>query len=374
MTSINGVSASNRAKTTPTFRRRSCRVGFADERSRGGQHPVPAGRGHVDAGHVALPLSSNRSPVPPLILPRFVYIQSRDNKYLSVKRDSNLGILEFSKSTADHTCLFEPSFSKEQGGWCFKGYNDGWFIRIRGRDEIRCNVSHPGSWFKLLHIAQASGGGAVVLMKYNAELYASAVSVSDDSRVCRKLILDEASEYSKIQLRGAILKQEIYDIRYNIDKAQIQQLDPHVALNGTVVNDLDHEQKKVLSYSYTKSEVGTWNHAVGAELGFETTFKAGVPFIAEGGGKISVSASYTHQWGKEVGTSTTVTATAEVTVKGNSKAQVTILVKRGTLDVHFTYKRKVLYANGVREEKEEKGIYHNVDSYHVHVHFKPYDE
>lgn len=138
-------------------------------------------------------------------------------------------------------------------------------------------------------------------------------------------------------------------------------------LSTSVRNDSDGEANQTLTYSYEKSKVGTWNNTAGVTLGVSTTFSAGIPFVISAEFEVSVSASYSHEWGGEVGETETISSPTTVTVPPQEKAQATIIIRNAQIDVGFTYKEKILWMNGQSEENVKSGVYKNVDSWHVDV-------
>ena len=165
-----------------------------------------------------------------------------------------------------------------------------------------------------------------------------------------------------------ILSKEIFDVHYDLPNAVMLDVPPVIALNTTVRNDSDSDSvQETLSYSYQHSKVGTWNNTAGIELGVETTFKADVPFIASGGVKVSLKASYSHQWGGSDGTQETVTSSTVIAVPPRKKTKVTVLVKTKKMDIKFRCKQKIVYRDATTKITDKDGVYHNVESYDVHV-------
>ncbi|SJK98641.1 uncharacterized protein ARMOST_01910 [Armillaria ostoyae] len=72
--------------------------------------------------------------------------------------------------------------------------------------------------------------------------------------------------------------------------------------------------------------------------------------------------------GGEEGTTETVTSTTAVTIPPRKKVRATVIVRSVLIGVGFTYKGRILWANGKIEENFKTGVYNNVDSWHVHIH------
>jgi len=163
-------------------------------------------------------------------------------------------------------------------------------------------------------------------------------------------------------------KKKIISIDYDLAKALMWDVPPLIALNTTVRNDSKtSDVQQTLAYSYQRSKVGSWNNAAGIEIGAETSFSSGVPFIASADFKVSVTSSSAHQWGASEGIEETVTSSTQITVPPGKKGKATVLVKKKAIDVPFRCKEKVMYKNGKTEFKDKDGVYHNVESYAVDV-------
>ncbi|EAU90851.2 hypothetical protein CC1G_11805 [Coprinopsis cinerea okayama7 len=170
-----------------------------------------------------------------------------------------------------------------------------------------------------------------------------------------------AGDSNRITVERAALRTDIYDVNYNIDAGKVIDLTPTIAVEKVLENRTGADASQSVAYTYTKSEEGNWNNVLGIELGQTFTFKAGIPFIAQGEAEISISEAYERQWGgstiesNEVQTSTTVTVPAHTTVR------LTVLIYKSQLDIPFTYTERITNFDGtVTEIKNKEGMYHNV--------------
>jgi hypothetical protein len=170
------------------------------------------------------------------------------------------------------------------------------------------------------------------------------------------------------EIAEPVIKKEIYDVKYDIPNTPVDDSPPLIALNTTVRNDSSSaETKQTLTYSYSKSEVGTWNNTAGIELGMKTEVKCKVPFLAEGRVEVSASASYSHEWGGSTGTEKVIGSSTEVTVPPGKKGKALVLIKQAEINVGFSYKEKIIYSSGETRVLDKKGTYYNVESYGVDV-------
>ena len=97
------------------------------------------------------------------------------------------------------------------------------------------------------------------------------------------------------------------------------------------------------------------------------SFSVGVPFIASVKLDLSVTASYSHEWGGSVGIEETVSSSTQITVPAGKKGTATVVIKRKNLDVFFTCKERIRYRDGKTVINNINGVYNNVESYNVDV-------
>ncbi|CCM06498.1 uncharacterized protein FIBRA_08768 [Fibroporia radiculosa] len=297
---------------------------------------------------------------PTYLLPKWLYIRDKDGRYLSVRSIPMYGTLTFRSGDADRDCVFQ-AVSKGNGWYQFQGNNGKYWTRYYS-GWLSCDdaASVPFS-FRFIHTADSS-----IYLTDNVSPTGYYISSDLDKNGC-PLYWDFIKASSRFDVVQASIKNEVYDVKYEISGAQVRQAPPLIVLSTSVRNDSDSTVTQDLGFSYSKSESGTWNNSVGITLGVSGTFKAGVPFIASVEWEISVSASYSHEWGGSVGVEKTVSESTSVTVPPHKKAQAKVIVRNAFLDVGFSYREKVLYTNGQTEDLLKQGVYKNVDSYHVDV-------
>ncbi|KAF8575024.1 hypothetical protein K439DRAFT_774844 [Ramaria rubella] len=313
-----------------------------------------------------------------VVLPKFVTIMDHERRYLSV-----WGVhgLKYEKVVVDKDCIFEVVESaddkiKLKGSRGFVAAaaiywsgSESWATMfcaetITEENALALGIIHLVDNF-LYFTVEGLPYQEQVFFKTNESLTGGVSGLQTELLVARGIYVT-ASE--RFEIGEPIINKQILDVNYDIPGAVISPEPPFIALSTTVRNDsTSSETKQTLHYSYTKSVVGTWNNAVGLEIGTRVTFKAGVPFIASTEAEISVTASAEHQWGGSIGEEVTISSSTEITVPPGKKGSALVLVRRGNLDVYFSYILRVLYTNGETHDTSKRGIYNNVDSYHVDV-------
>ncbi|CCM06500.1 uncharacterized protein FIBRA_08770 [Fibroporia radiculosa] len=297
---------------------------------------------------------------PTYLLPKWLYIRDKDGRYLSVRSGPTYGTLTFRGGDADRDCMFQ-AVPKGSGWYQFQGNNGKYWTRYYS-GWLSCDDADSTYFsFRFIHTANSS-----IYLTDNITPTGYYIS-SDLSDSGSPLYWDFIKASSRFDVVQASIKNEIYDVTYDISGAQVRQAPPIIVLSTSVRNDSDSTVTQELGFSYVKSEVGTWNNSAGITLGVSATFQAGVPFVASVEWEVSVSAAYTHEWGGSVEVQKTVSESTSVTVPPRKKAQATVIVRNAFLDVGFSYREKVVYTNGETEDLPKQGVYKNVDSYHVDV-------
>ena len=298
-----------------------------------------------------------------IILPKWVYITDRHDRYLSISESGGgplCFVLTLRQSEPDLNSAFEAIPSESASQYTFKVGSGNSIMRYDAR--YRCYSANQGIYPAAVFEIITSPGNHV----YLKDNYVPSLFMSDELNILGCPVPhDYINESSWFGILQAAIKNEITDVKYDIPGAKVRKLPPHVALSASVRNNSDGDANQTLTYSYEKSSVGTWNNSAGVEIGAKATFSAGIPFVTSAEFEISVSASYSHQWGGEEGERRTITSSTTVTIPPKKKARATILIRNARIDVGFTYTQQVLWSNGQTEKSKKTGIYNNIDSWHV---------
>ena len=297
-----------------------------------------------------------------ILLPKWVYIKDRHGRYLSVRSGPTYGTLTFRSggSVPDLNCAFEAvPYYTASALYTFSGRN-GYDIMRYYNDWYSCDGAKRYHFFNVIN----SNGNRV----YLKDNYAPTRFISDQlGSTGAPVAHDYINESSEFEILQAAVKNEITDVKYDIPGAKVREAAPLIVLSTAVFNNSDVDIEKTLEYSFEKWTVGTWNNAAGIEIGAKATFEAGVPFVASAEFEISVSASYSYEWGGEEGKKQAIKTSTTVKVPPRMKAFATVIVRNAQIDVGFTYTQKILWSNGQSEQTTKTGIYNNVDSWHVDV-------
>jgi len=287
-----------------------------------------------------------------IAFPPYITLQADNNQFLS--RWGNNGLM-FKKSDPDEYC----SFKVEVLGTneiALQADNGQWFTRW-GPQDLEC---HKDSIDEYCHFRVINLGENKIGMRGDTGKW---VSRWDNGIAAAKTNIDQ---YCHFKIGEPIINKEIRDVEYDTGSARIDQLNPLVALNTNVQNPSnDITITQTLEYSYEKSETGTWNNTFGVEIGVSTEFKTGVPFIAEGKIAVSVTTSYSHEFGGSTGKTKTVNSSTQVAIPPRTKAKAKVMILQASISVPFTYKTRRTYITGRVDELPGSGVYNNVESYTV---------
>jgi hypothetical protein len=141
----------------------------------------------------------------------------------------------------------------------------------------------------------------------------------------------------------------ILEFYWNVDQSKIIGTTPEVLQ----VQSYDNRQSNTeldAEFSFTKSVVNSssFSHEHGFEItaGVKTTFKAGIPALAENETTVSLSASTSHNWsfGEENSTEQSYTHSSTVKVPPHGHIQRTASVTKGTMTV--PYRAKIRAGDG----------------------------
>ncbi|CAH2299212.1 Hypothetical predicted protein [Pelobates cultripes] len=151
----------------------------------------------------------------------------------------------------------------------------------------------------------------------------------------------------------------IESLEFLPDDGKIVSQDPTVLKNETFTNTSDAPLKYTFTVSKTEKTTSTFGqeHGFTVQVGAELTFKAGIPFIAETEGKISVNTSTSHTWNftKTNEIETLFSATTEVTLEPHTSVRVKASIMKGKMDVPYRARAKTMFGYETTVEGIWKG-------------------
>ncbi|KAI8099369.1 uncharacterized protein BX664DRAFT_321099 [Halteromyces radiatus] len=299
-----------------------------------------------------------------IILPKYFLIHHECNGGVYVKRYNSTGAYEngvyLLKCTVDDACYM--TLNEQQEGTnkiSFKLDNGAYFS---------CNDNGVlwGSWTRRSVFEVIPLDNKKFALKADNGYFARVHS--RDGRTFLAANATLINEDSQFTIEEPSFRKQIIDVKYDLSRAETRGETPFVAGSLKVENhDRQASSENTLRYEYTKSEVGTWNNSVGAELTVSATIDAGVPFLANGSFDVAVTAKASHDWGGSKGEERRISGESKVSVPPRKKGEIKMMVSQATLVVPFMYRTKTWYKNGQEIEKDEPGKYVNLESYNMYV-------
>ncbi|KAK9741466.1 hypothetical protein RND81_03G108300, partial [Saponaria officinalis] len=184
-------------------------------------------------------------------------------------------------------------------------------------------------------------------------------------------------EESQFQVVECAFSRTVQVLEFDLDKSRIYNMSPISSATHTYDNPTDEEQEATMNLSISTTKTSTWNNSVSVGLGVETTFKTGVPFIAEGSITVSAETSYSHDFGGTVEEAQEVGDTYTFKVPPMTRVTGRGVATKGTCDVPFSYSQVDHLPDGSIERTTlSDGVYTGVNAYNFYhdVHYEEVPE
>jgi hypothetical protein len=168
-------------------------------------------------------------------------------------------------------------------------------------------------------------------------------------------------------LNGARMVTGIIEFSWKADDAKILATVPDWIAEQTYINDSNIEllHKFVIAKDITNTSTFSHEHDLTVQIGVSTTFKAGIPYIAENKTTVGIDVSTTNTWkfGEENTTSQKYSDEAEAKLPPHTKIKITATVTKASLNV--PYSAKVRLGDGTNKVIE--GTWNGVSTYNLVV-------
>jgi len=162
---------------------------------------------------------------------------------------------------------------------------------------------------------------------------------------------------------------EIASIEYDVAAAKTLQSGPAELYRQTVRNDTTQAQTSSINGSATVSETSGWSDSLAVKVGVSTSFKTGVPFIAEGKVQVSVEVTNTYTWNGSTTKSKTWGFNTPVNVPPHTVIVGLVSATLSTIAMPYTLKGTFLLKSGARIPGSVTGIYTGTNSHDLTVTF-----
>ncbi|XP_004305001.1 PREDICTED: uncharacterized protein LOC101297173 [Fragaria vesca subsp. vesca] len=325
--------------------------------------------------------------VPLFMMPRHVAFKGDNGQYLRFMTISNQPFLQFSSAVDKwHPSVLQEVendfFGYGDNSFRIKCHNsnvrDGYWRRNRDSDPewIHADsvlfphlspVSHRwgDSIFRAAKVGESAEGIIVAFRSTNDNhlMRGSASNVQNVLRATASTIVPEA----RFLLEELVRSRLIYNVNFNLLDARIYSNEPELVTGQSFNNVTSLPQNMELTFTYTQSKTSTWNATVSTTVGVSTTFRTGVPFIADGEISTSLETTTTYEWGRSYTEEETRTDTIAITAPPMRRVTVSRIETRGSCDVPFSYTQEdTLYNWEKKEYQKHDGLYKGVNSFNIH--------
>lgn len=150
---------------------------------------------------------------------------------------------------------------------------------------------------------------------------------------------------------------EIISLTYDLARAETTPEGISDLYKETVHNNTAQTQTSSITGSVSVSETSGWSDTLGFKVGVSTSFKTGVPFIAEGKVTVSVEVSNTYTWNNSTTTTKTWGFNTPVSVPANSSVSAVVSASRSTIVVPYAQIVILEFKSGVKVKARIDGKY-----------------
>ena len=140
-----------------------------------------------------------------------------------------------------------------------------------------------------------------------------------------------------MEVQESLLSRKIYNVRYQMEYAQIFNEAPFVAGSTSLSNPNEGVATVQASITYTDEKSYSFTRSLSLTRGVSSTIEVGVPFITSTSITVSYEINGSFEWGETMTTSTSVTATGIVPVPGKSMVIVDYVGTRGICNIPYSY-------------------------------------
>jgi hypothetical protein len=162
---------------------------------------------------------------------------------------------------------------------------------------------------------------------------------------------------------------EIISLVYDLDRAETTPEGFSDLYKETVHNNTAQTQSSSITGSISVSETSGWSDTLGFKVGVSTSFKTGVPCIAEGKVTVSVEMSNTYTWNGSTTNTKTWGFSTPVSVPAHSKMSAVVSAHRSTIVVPYSQIAIFEFASGVKTKMRVDGKYKGTHCHDLTVSF-----
>lgn len=301
-----------------------------------------------------------------VVLPQYVAFKGDNHMYLRARYTEGHNYLDFTASDVADSLVVNT---------VFPNYADG-TVRIKSNHWNKFWRRSP-NWIwadstdttgnnrdTLFRVVQLSG--YIALQNMGNSKFCKRLSADGKTQSLNAAVSTITAE-AKIRVVEAVLSREIYNVEFKLSEARIYNEKPLSIPSVTSINRTSQQHTKKLTLTYEETESKTWTSTVSLKIGVTTSFRAGVPIIADGKVEVSTEFSGAYEWGASITKTTTHEVAYEVIVPAMTKVTLRAAVTQGSVDVPFSYTQKDILTTGlVVTSTMHDGLFTGLNSYNFH--------
>lgn len=169
------------------------------------------------------------------------------------------------------------------------------------------------------------------------------------------------------QVTDSVQTVEIDRIEYELGKAKTISSEPARLYRQTVKNETSQEQTSVINGSEGITETSRWSNSLAVAAGASTTFKTGIPLLAEGQVTVSLEVTNTYTWEGSVSREKRWGFEVPVTVPPHSSATVLVAATLSKITVPYKLTGTLVLKSGARVPGTIRGTYEGANSHDLNV-------
>ncbi|GLU34031.1 ETX/MTX2 family pore-forming toxin [Trinickia caryophylli] len=163
---------------------------------------------------------------------------------------------------------------------------------------------------------------------------------------------------------------EIISLNYDLDRAEVTTEGISDLYKETVQNNTGQTQSSTLTGSVSASETSGWSDSFGFKIGLKTSFKTGVPCIADGKVEMSVELSNTYTWNGSNTNTKSWGFSTPIQVPANTALSAIISACRSTIVVPYTQIAILEFYSGAKTKVRIEGKYKGSHCHDLTVSFR----
>eukprot|EP01018_Ginkgo_biloba_P008026 Gb_17142 [translate_table: standard] len=284
----------------------------------------------------------------PVVLPRYVAFEGDNGMFLGAHWQDKREYQRFGFTESGHERVKQEIVPLDDGSGNIMIKNCHWnkFWR-RSPNWIWADAISPSPSDKYCVFQPIQLGSQLVALRCLANNNILSRLTTEGKESCLNASTPTITETGRLIVMEPVIRRRIYDIKYDMDTAQIYDIRPLVLGTRDAVNNSPYPGTVSVSIAYTQSESYSWNNSTTVTTGVQVSISAGIPEVAGTSVTVSTEVSLTTEMGKTVENSTTLTDTYTVeSLPPGGKVTVTLNATQAKCKVNYSYTQEDLLTNG----------------------------